>query len=116
MTKRVVCEVETRFSKKTPSPYDFEKEMREWLEREEIKRRRRRTRGRKGGRRRKKRRKTRRKRGGAPPFWLEGVNRDYIWNDTNKRSDWYVLPKKKNNIRWARKAAAYPHFHGGKIG
>ena len=120
MTKRVVCEVKTRFSKKTPSPYDFEKEMKEWLEREERKRRRRRTRGRKGGRRRKKRgsrkkrRRTRRKRGGAPPFWLDGVNRDYIWNDTNKRSDWYVLPKKKNNIKGARKGAAYPHFHGGK--
>jgi len=120
MTERVVCEVRRIFSKRTPSPYDFEKEMREWLEREERKRRRRRTRGRKGGRRRKKRgsrkkrRRTRRKRGGAPPFWLDGVNRDYIWNDTNKRSDWYVLPKKKNNIKGARKGAAYPHFHGGK--
>ena len=59
MTKRVVCEVKTRFSKRTPSPYDFEKEMREWLEREEIKRRRRSTRRRKGGRRRKKRRRRR---------------------------------------------------------
>ncbi len=63
MTERVVCEVRRMFSKRTPSPYDFEKEMSEWLKREEIKRRRRRTRGRKGGRRRKKRRRTRRKLG-----------------------------------------------------
>ena len=66
-----------------------------------------------GRRRRKKRRRTRRKRGGAP-FWLDGVNNDYMWADPTKRGDWYVLPKKKNNIRGARKAAAYPHFHGGK--
>ena len=49
MTERVVCEVRRMFSKRTPSPYDFEKEMREWLEREERKRRRRRTRKKRGG-------------------------------------------------------------------
>ena len=49
MTEQVVCEVRRMFSKRTPSPYDFEKEMREWLEREERKRRRRRTRKKRGG-------------------------------------------------------------------
>ena len=63
---------------------------------------------------RQRRRRTRRKHGGSLPDWLDGVDKDYIWNDTTKRSDWYVLPKKKNNIRGMRKATIYPHFHGGK--
>ena len=51
MTKRVVCRVKTMFPRKTPSPYNFEKEMKRWLEKEEKKRRARRTRKkRKGGR------------------------------------------------------------------
>ena len=44
MTKRVVCRVKTMFPRKTPSPYNFEKEMKRWLEKEEKKRRARRTR------------------------------------------------------------------------
>jgi len=49
MTKAVVCQVKTMFPKKTPSPYNFEKEMKRWLEKEEKKRRARRTRKKRGG-------------------------------------------------------------------
>ena len=112
MTEQVVCEVRRMFSKRTPSPYDFEKEMREWLEREERKRRRRRTRRRKGGRRRKKRgsqRKRRRTlRGGVWKNWHDSSKEI---EEIEKKQD----PKHHKKIYVGKPPAEEGiHFHGAR--